>query len=94
MHRLEDARDALRVELAGQHRLVPRRGHERHRREIVELVRLDLMKQTDERQLVEQIGGFNVTRSRRCSIRQRFAALVRRTTPTTSCPFSSRSSAR
>jgi hypothetical protein len=54
-HRFEDARDALRVELARQHRLVPRRRHERHRREVVQLVRLDALEDADERQLIEQV---------------------------------------
>jgi hypothetical protein len=52
---LEAARDALRVELAGQHRLVPRRRHERHRREVVELVRSHRVYGLDERQLIEQV---------------------------------------
>ena len=42
-NRLEHARHALRVELAGEHRLIPRRRHERHRREVVDLVRPDLV---------------------------------------------------
>ena len=54
--RFEHARDALRVEFAGEHRLIPRRRHERHRREVVELVRAHLVDQADERQLIEQIG--------------------------------------
>ena len=52
----EHARHALRVELAGQHRLIPGRGHERHRREVVELVRTDFVDEADDRQLIEQIG--------------------------------------
>ena len=36
---LERPRHALRVELPRQHRLIPRRRHEGHRGEIVELVR-------------------------------------------------------
>ena len=55
-HRLEHARHALRVELAGQHRLVPRRRHERHRRQVVELVRAHAVDHPNQRQLIEQIG--------------------------------------
>ena len=83
--RLEHARHALRVELAGQHRLIPRRRHERHRREVVELVRPDLV---DERAsaTADRAGrpGCSVMRSSRCSMRQKFGALARRTMPTTS----------
>ena len=55
-HRFEHARHALRVELAGQHRLIPRRRHERHRREVVELVGPDVVDDADQRQLIEQVG--------------------------------------
>ena len=55
-HRLEHARHPLRVELAGQHRLIPRRGHERHRREVVDLVRPHFVDHADQRELIEQIA--------------------------------------
>ena len=54
--RVEQARDALRVELAGQHRLIPRRGHERHRGEVVDLVRPHFVDDAQQRQLIEQVG--------------------------------------
>jgi hypothetical protein len=64
-NRLEHARDALRVELAGEHRLIPRRRHEGHRREVVELVRPDFVDHADERELIEQSAGLIVIRSSR-----------------------------
>jgi hypothetical protein len=45
---LEHARHALRVVLAGEQRLIPGRGHERHGREVVELVRPDIGEETNE----------------------------------------------
>ncbi len=54
--RFQHTGDALRVELAGQQRLIPRRGHKRHRRQVVELVRPHVGQHADERQLVQQIG--------------------------------------
>src|SRR5262249_46667596 len=59
-HGLEDARHALRVELAGEHRLVPRRRHERHRGEVVELARPHRVDDLDERQLIEEVGRVQV----------------------------------
>ena len=53
---VEHPRDALRVELAGEHRLIPRRRHERHGREVVDLVRPHIVDESKERQLVEQVG--------------------------------------
>ena len=53
--RLEDSGHPLGVVLAGEHRLLPGRGHERHGREIVELVRLNLVDHAQQRHLVEQI---------------------------------------
>ena len=83
---LEHAGDALRVELAGQQRLIPRCRHERHRRQVVELVRLHIG-ESDESARADPADRPAAARSRssRCSIRHRFGALERRThTPTTS----------
>ncbi len=55
--RVEDPRHPLRVELAGQHRLVPACRDEGHRRQVVQLVRLHPLDHADERQLVEQVCG-------------------------------------
>jgi hypothetical protein len=55
-HRFERPCHPLRVVFAGEHRLVPRGGHERHRREVVELVRPDDIEDPDQRELVEQIS--------------------------------------
>ena len=54
-HRFEHARHPLRVEFPGQHRLVPGRRHERHRRQVVDLARPDVAEHPNERELVEQI---------------------------------------
>ena len=53
---LEDARHALGIELASQHRLVPRRRHERHCGQVVELHRSDVLNDANERELIEQVG--------------------------------------
>ena len=44
-------------ELGGQDRLDPRRRHERHRGEVVDLVGLAVAQHVDERALVEQVAG-------------------------------------
>jgi hypothetical protein len=67
-----------------QHRLIPGRGHERHRREVVELVRTHFVDEADDRQLIQRSAGLIVTRSRIGWMRQKFGALARRTVPTTS----------
>ena len=54
--RFERAGHALGVVLAGEQRLIPRRRHERHRRQVVELLRPHLVEDLEERQLVEQVG--------------------------------------
>ncbi len=51
----EDPRDPLRVELPGQHRLFPGSGHERHGRQVVELVRPNIGEHADQRELVQEI---------------------------------------
>ena len=55
--RLQHAGHPLRVVFAGQHRLVPRGGDERHGGEVVDLVRLDVVDDADQRELIEQVGG-------------------------------------
>ncbi len=52
---LERPRDALRVVLARQHRLIPGGRHERHRGEVVELVRPDVIDDSNQRELIEQV---------------------------------------
>ena len=54
-HRFEQPRHAHRIEVAGEERLVPGGRHERHRRQVVELVGLHVLDHPHERQLVEQI---------------------------------------
>ena len=54
--RLQHAGHPLRVVFAGQHRLIPRRRHERHRGEVVHLVRLHVVDDADQRKLIEQVG--------------------------------------
>ena len=57
---LQDLRDPERRELARQYRLIPARGHERLRGEIVDLGRLDRNEQGRERVLIEQIALMQV----------------------------------
>ncbi len=52
----ERSRDALRVELAGEHRLIPRCRHEGHGGKVVELVGVGLLDGLDEGQLVQEVG--------------------------------------
>ena len=54
--RLQHAGDPHGGELGGQHRLGPRGGHERLRRQVVDLVRLGLLQRRREGRLVEQVG--------------------------------------
>ena len=54
--RLEQRRRADRGELRRQHRLLPRHRHERHRREVVDLVRPERAQRAHERELVVQVG--------------------------------------
>jgi hypothetical protein len=54
--RLEHLRDAEPRELAREHRLIPARGHERLRRQVVDFVRLDLRERRRDRILVEQVA--------------------------------------
>jgi hypothetical protein len=49
----------LRIELPRQHRLVPRRRHEGHGREVVKFLRAAIIDNPRDRQLVEQIAGTN-----------------------------------
>jgi len=70
-NRFEHAGHALRIELAGQERLVPRGGHKRHRREVVELVGLHVLNRPDQRQLIQQVG-----RAKRHAIEQVFDPAV------------------
>ena len=54
--RLEERRRADGGELGGQHGLLPRGGHERHRGQVVDLLRPALLERLDERELVEEVG--------------------------------------
>ena len=55
-HGLEHPRDPHAGELRGQRRLDPRHRHERHRSQVVDLIRLRRPQRIHERALVEQIG--------------------------------------
>src|SRR5687768_3526335 len=55
-HGFESANHALRVEFTGQHRLIPGCRHERHRREVVELMRGGALDRLDQRELIEHVG--------------------------------------
>jgi hypothetical protein len=55
-HRLEEARHTHRVVFAGQQRLVPRCGHERHRRQVVQLVGPHVLNDAHQRLLIQQIS--------------------------------------
>src|SRR5262249_20711281 len=52
----QDARDAHRGELGGQDRLLPAGRHEGHRRQVVDLVRLDLLQEARDGDPVEQVA--------------------------------------
>ena len=52
--------------------------------EVVDLVGLRLLERVDQRELVEQVGLDELSRSRRCSMRSKFSVLERRTMPKTS----------
>jgi hypothetical protein len=55
-HGFEQPGHADGVELGRQHGLLPRRRHEGHRRQVVDLGRLHGLQQVDERQLIQQVG--------------------------------------
>jgi hypothetical protein len=55
-HRLEQARHAHRVVLAGQQRLVPGGGDEGHRRQVVDLVRTNILDDPHQRLLIQQVA--------------------------------------
>ena len=55
-HGLQQSGHTDGVELGGEHRLRPRRRHERLRRQVVELVRPHGAQQIDQRELVEEVG--------------------------------------
>ena len=54
--RFEQARGAEPGHLAGEDRLLPGCRHERHRREVIDLVGIDVVEQCDQRELVEQVA--------------------------------------
>ncbi len=56
-HGLQHPRGAHAAELGREHRLVPRRRHERHGGQVVDLVRLAVAEHVGERALVQQVAG-------------------------------------
>ena len=69
LHRLEHARHAERGELAGEHRLRPRRRDEALRREVVDLVGLRVADRVDERVWSSRSAETSSIRSTRCAMR-------------------------
>ena len=65
--RFEHARHAQRGELAGEHRLPPRRRNERLRGEIVDLVGRNVGHDRGNRTLIEQVARDEFRRRRRCA---------------------------